>query len=58
MGRSEVPAGLRLAASLQGRERDRLLRALAKLIVEREMEQKRMDDAREMARGRGGRRKR
>lgn len=52
-----LPDGLRLAASLHGRERDRLLRALAKLIVEREMEQARINDAREMARA-GGRRKR
>lgn len=40
---------LRFAALLKGPDRDRVLRALARLIVERELEEERLAEAREMA---------
>jgi hypothetical protein len=56
---TDISATLRMAAALHGRERDQLLRALARLIVEREMEDERIANARDMARGgRGGGRRR
>ena len=51
-----VSSKLRLAAMLRGRDRDRVLRALARLIVEKENEEARINAVRDMARGYGRKR--
>lgn len=45
----QLASQLRVAALLQGPTRDRVLRAIASLLVERELEEERLAKAREMA---------
>ena len=53
---SDASSKLQLAALLSGPERARVLRALARLIVEQEEEEQRMRDYRAMVRDTGRRR--